>query len=99
MASTIWAGGISEEKAKEFIDISYEEAEKIAKEKVDKLGWDLKIYDWDYAFFYQGEHGVSADNILDGGYLFHFSIYRIDNQCILYLANNCCSLGVGIYFT
>lgn len=65
--------GISEEKAKEFIDISYEEAEKIAKEKVDKLGWDLKIYDWDYAFFYQGEHGVSADNILDGGYLFHFS--------------------------
>ncbi len=65
--------GISEEKAKEFIDISYEDAEKLAKEKVEKLGWNLEIYDWDHVLFYHGENGVRNDNVLDGGYIFYFT--------------------------
>lgn len=65
--------GISEEKAKEYVDISYEDAEKIVKEKVEKLGWNLEIYGWDYALFYHGERGVQNDNVLDGGYIFYFS--------------------------
>ena len=65
--------GISLEKAKEYADISYEDAEKLAKEKVEKLGWDMEIYGWDYALFYHGEQGVQNNNVLDGGYLFHFT--------------------------
>ncbi len=65
--------GISEEKAEEYIGISYEEAEKTAKERVEKLGWNLDIYGWDYALFYHGEQGVKNDNVLDGGYMFHFT--------------------------
>ena len=66
-------GGISEEQAMEYIDISYEEAEQIAKEKVDQLGWDMQVYDWDYAFCHTGRYEIKPDNVLDGGYLFHFT--------------------------
>lgn len=65
--------GMTEEELKGFMDISYGDAEKIAKEKVEKLGWDWEIYDWDYTVFKHGEDNVSKDNILDGGYLFHFT--------------------------
>lgn len=65
--------GMTEQELKEFVDISYEDAEKIAREKIEKLGWDWEIYDWDYTVFKHGEANVSKDNILDGGYLFLFS--------------------------
>ncbi|MFG6384022.1 MAG: hypothetical protein K1V96_07180 [Lachnospiraceae bacterium] len=63
----------SEDFIKEKINMSYEDAEKMAKEKVEKLGWDFEIYGSDYAVFYHGEGGAKEDNVLDGGYLFHFS--------------------------
>ena len=50
-----------------------EDAQKIAEEKIEKLGWDLKVYDWDYSVFCHGEEGVREENMLDAGYLFYFS--------------------------
>lgn len=64
---------MSEDKIKEYINISYDDAEKLAKEKVEKLGWNLELYNWDYTLFYHGEGGISEESILDGGYLFHFT--------------------------
>lgn len=64
---------MSEDKIKEYINISYDDAEKLAKEKIEKLGWNLELYNWDYTLFYHGEGGISEENILDGGYLFHFT--------------------------
>ena len=65
--------GMTEEEIKEFVDISYEDAEKAAREKIEKLGWDWEIYDWDYTVFHHGEGDIGKDNILDGGYLFYFT--------------------------
>ncbi len=65
--------GMTEEELKEYTDISYEDAEKIAREKIEKLGWDWEVYDWDYTVFKRGEGDVEKDNIVDGGYLFCFS--------------------------
>lgn len=79
-------GTISEEKAKELAGISCQEAEKAAKEKVQKLGWDMDVYGWDYALYYHGENGVNADNVLDGGYLFHFS-KMVDGVPITYTSS------------
>lgn len=64
---------MSEDKIKEYINISYDDAEKLAKEKVEKLGWNMELYNWDYSLFFHGEGGISEENILDGGYLFHFT--------------------------
>lgn len=74
---------IEEEYIKEKIGISYEEAEKIAKEKVEKLGFDLSAVDWDYGVFCYGEQGVKKDKMLDAGYLFHFS-RKLDDIPITY---------------
>ena len=78
--------GISEEKAKEYIDISYEDAEQIAKDKVEKLGWNLDVYGWDYALFYHGEEGVKENNVLDGGYIFYFT-RMLDEVPLTYTAS------------
>jgi len=64
---------LSEDAIKKYVDISREDAEKLAKEKIDKLGWGLEVYNWDYAIFYHGEGGVQEDRILDGGYIFQFA--------------------------
>lgn len=64
---------LSEDFIKGKTNISLEEAEKIAKEKVEKLGWGFEVYGWDYTVFYHGEGGAREDNVLDAGYLFHFS--------------------------
>lgn len=77
---------LSEDFIKEKAGISYEEAEKMAKEKVGKLGWDLDIYGWDYAVFKEGEGEVAENNILDGGYLFHFT-KMLDGVPITYTAS------------
>ena len=77
--------GISEEQVKSLLDISQEDAEKIAKEKVEKLGWNMDVHDWDYAIFYHGENGITKDNVLDTGYLFHF-VRMVDKVPITYTA-------------
>lgn len=64
---------ISEDQMKSFIKISREDAEKIAKEKVDKLGWDMEVYGSDYALYHHGEGGITESSILTGGYIFHFA--------------------------
>lgn len=64
---------ISEEVIQDKLNISLENAQKIAEEKIEKLGWDLKVYDWDYSVFCHGEEGVREENMLDAGYLFYFS--------------------------
>lgn len=63
---------MSEEEIKKMMDISLEEAKKQAEEKVGKLGFDMEVYNYDYALFYHGEEGVRKENVLDTGYLFHF---------------------------
>lgn len=63
----------SEDFAKKFIHISREDAEKMAVEKVEKLGWGLKVHHWDYVLYYHGEGGLNEDSVLDGGYLFQFT--------------------------
>lgn len=65
--------GLTEDDVKGMNSISMEEAQKIAEEKVEKLGWGLEVYNWDYAVFHHGEGGVSKDNVLKAGYLFHFT--------------------------
>lgn len=77
---------VSEDTIKKFLDISYEDAEKTAREKVEKLGWDLELYNWDYAVFHHGEGGVREDNILDGGYLFHFT-RKLDQVPVTYTSS------------
>ncbi len=77
---------ISEEVMKKLAAVSYEEAEKLAKESVDKLGWDLEIYGWDYALFSHGEQGVKEETCLDGGYKFFFT-RKVNNIPITYTAS------------
>ena len=64
---------ISEEQIKEKLNISFEDAKRMAEEKVERLGWDLKVYGWDYAVFCYGEGGTSAERMLDAGYQFYFT--------------------------
>lgn len=64
---------MSEESMKKMADISLEDAQKVAEEAIEQLGWDWKVYGWDYALFHHGENGVNEDTVLDGGYKFHFS--------------------------
>lgn len=74
---------LTEDDVKGMLDISLEEAQKIAEEKVEKLGWGLEVYNWDYAVFHHGEGGVSKDNILKAGYLFHFT-RKLDGVPVTY---------------
>ncbi len=64
---------ISEEQIQSKLNLSFEDAKKTAEEKIDRLGWDLKLYSWDYAVFCVGEGGSNAENMLDAGYQFYFS--------------------------
>lgn len=64
---------ISEEKIQSMLQISYEDARKIAEESVEKLGWDFKVCDWSYSVFTHGENGAREDTMTDAGYLFYFS--------------------------
>ncbi len=64
---------ITEETVKGFINISEEDAEKIAKEAVEKLGLDMQVYNSGYALYYHGDGGFDVNNVLDGGYIFHFA--------------------------
>lgn len=65
--------GMPEDEIKSLIDISYEDAEKIAKEPIEKLGWDLELNGWGYTAYYDGEGNPTEKNILDGGYIFYFT--------------------------
>ncbi len=64
---------LSEETLKGLAGISYEDAEKIAKEPIEKLGWDLELNGWGYTAYYDGEGNPTEKNILDGGYIFYFT--------------------------
>ncbi len=74
---------LTEDDIKGMLGISMEEAQKAAEEKVQKLGWGFEVDNWDYAVFHHGEGGVSKDNILKAGYLFHFT-RKIDGVPITY---------------
>ena len=64
---------ISEEQIQSKLNVSFEDAKKTAEEKIERLGWDLKLFGWDYAVFCEGEGGANADHMLDAGYQFYFS--------------------------
>lgn len=40
---------IPEDTVKKLVKVSYEDAEKIAKEKIEQLGWDWEVTSWDYS--------------------------------------------------
>lgn len=64
---------LSEDTIKKFLNISYEDAEKAAKDKISQLDWDWELTDWDYSVFKYGEEMASEDNIMDSGYIFYFT--------------------------
>lgn len=74
---------LTEDDIKGMLEISLEEAQKLAEEKVEKLGWGLAAYNWDYAVFHHGEGGAAKENILEAGYLFHFT-RKLDGVPVTY---------------
>lgn len=64
---------IPEASIQKMLNISYEDAKKIAEETVEALGWGLVFTDWDYSVFCHGEQGASEDGMLDAGYQFVFT--------------------------
>lgn len=64
---------IPEESIQKLLNISYEEAEKTAVEKVEQLGLDFSVAHWDYSVFHHGEQGAKENNMLDAGYEFQFA--------------------------
>ncbi len=64
---------LPEETIQKFVDIPLADAQRVAEEAVDKLGWDWKVYNWGYGLFRYGEDPIREGNILDGGYYFHFT--------------------------
>lgn len=63
---------ISEETIQNMLNISYEDAEKTAREKIDRLGWDWEITDWDYSLLKSGYDNLTEETLLDVGYVFYF---------------------------
>lgn len=63
---------IPEDDIKKLVKISYEDAEQIAKEKIDQLGWDWEVASWDYAL-YSSSYTMKKEDIQDAGYVFYFS--------------------------
>lgn len=74
---------LTEDDVKGMLDISMEDAQKMAEEKVQKLGWGLEVYDWGYAVFHHGEGGARKESILQAGYIFHFT-RKIDGVPVTY---------------
>lgn len=74
---------IREETVKKFADVSLEDAQKVADEVVEKLGWDWEVDSWAYAVFHHGEGGITEESILDGGYMFHY-VRSLDGVHITY---------------
>lgn len=64
---------ITEDIIKKYLNISREDAEQIAKDKINQLDWDWELTDWDYTVFLYGEGAASEDKIKDGGYVFYFT--------------------------
>ncbi len=74
---------LTEDDVKGMLDISMEDAQKMAEEKVQKLGWGLEVCDWGYAVFHHGEGGARKESILQAGYIFHFT-RKIDGVPVTY---------------
>ncbi len=66
-------GRWTEADIKQFVKLSYEEAEQIASEKAKKLGMDLAVYGWDYELLCRNNYEIQKGSILDGGYIFYFT--------------------------
>lgn len=64
---------ISEEAIQKLLNISREDARKIAEEKVEKLDLGYSLYDSDYAVFCHGESGATEKGMVDAGYIFYFT--------------------------
>ena len=64
---------MTEDIIKKYLNISREDAEQIAKDKINQLDWDWELTDWDYTVFLYGEGAASEDKIKDGGYVFYFT--------------------------
>lgn len=63
---------ISEDVIEGMMKISYEDAEKIAKEKIDQLGWDWEVTSWNYALYCRS-YNIQEEDIQDTGYIFYFT--------------------------
>lgn len=74
---------LTEDDVKGMLDISMEDAQKMAEKKVQKLGWGLEVCDWGYAVFHHGEGGARKESILLAGYIFHFT-RKIDGVPVTY---------------
>ncbi len=74
---------LMEDDVKGMLDISMEDAQKMAEEKVQKLGWGLEVSDWGYAVLHHGEGGARKESILQAGYIFHFT-RKIDGVPVTY---------------
>lgn len=66
------AHAIPEDTIKGLLKISYEEAEKIAVEKITQLGWNWKISGWDYSL-YSSSYNMQKEDIQKAGYIFYFN--------------------------
>mgnify|MGYP006985829863 CR=1 FL=1 len=64
---------LSEDAILGLMDVPYEEAEKTAKEEIEKLGWDWELTDWDYALLKSVHVNPTKDNLRDIGYIFYFN--------------------------
>lgn len=64
---------LSEDTILGLLDVPYEEAEKTAKEEIEKLGWDWELTDWDYALLKSVHANPTKDNLRDIGYIFYFN--------------------------
>lgn len=63
---------LSEDTVKSLVKISYEDAEKMAKEKIQQLGWDWEVTSWDYSL-YCSSYEIKEEDVQDAGYVFYFT--------------------------
>lgn len=63
---------IPEDTVKKLVKVSYEDAEKIAKEKIEQLGWDWEVTSWDYSL-YCSSYNIQEEDVQDAGYVFYFT--------------------------
>ena len=75
----------SEEEMKESIGISWEEAKRMADEKVSAMGiTDMEVEQWDYSMLMAGDEGsIELKEMVNSGYWFYYS-RRVENCPVTY---------------